>query len=147
MNTKTFLALVVATIALFSCAKETNEPFVHQKIPIVVESEKITTIQMKQLVGDHMVGIQCSSQVWSALTNSPQNVSVQIKNSDNKEFHIFAIQPALKGTTCDQVPETRYLFAISGVGNATVEIKFPKLSIDHFDAEMVVCKTPEETER
>ena len=102
---------------------------------------------MEKLVGEHMVGIHCSSQTWNTLTNSPQKLAAQIKVSDKKDAHIYAIDLGWKGTLCDQLPDTHYLFAISAIGKAVVEITFPQLPSDDSNAEIIVCKTPEQTER
>lgn len=118
----------------------------HQRIPIEVKGDKVVTLQMHGLVGSHMVGIICSTEVWNELTNYQTRITVRLKSSDKQPAKVFGFELGGRYTTlCDQLANCHYFFAVSAIGNAIVEISFPKMPIDA-PAEIIVCKTPEETE-
>jgi hypothetical protein len=125
-----------------------GEPYVHQIIPIQIQTN--VTVKIKSLSGngDHCVGIRCSSEIWNVLTNGAESITANLKSSDKKETRIGGIIPGYKGSTCDSITNVHYLFVIGGErhANAVVEITFPNLPKKSTRAEIVVTMTPADTD-
>jgi len=124
--------------------------FVHQKIPIDIQSGKPVTIEISSLSGNGVndVGIQCAPEVWNALTNGKKTVEVQLKSSDKPKTEIGGIDPASSGTAfLGYITNVHYLFYISGEyhAKASVEITFPNAPPGTTHTEIIVCKTPADT--
>ena len=139
------LATGVCILLCISCVSRIGQPFVHQRIPIEVQGDKVVVLEMHGLAGSHMVGIRCSPELWDELTNCQKGITVRLKSADTQPAEVFAIEPGRARTTCDQVASCRYFFAVSATGNVVVEISFPKMTIVG-PAEIIICKTPEQTE-
>jgi len=117
---------------------------VFQKVPVEIQGNTVLSMKIKHLAGEHMVGIRCSLETWNKLTNYQNEISVQIKSADNPPAQVFAIEPGRQGTTCDSA-NCHYFFAISAKGDVVLEISFRQMPIKA-SAEIIVCKTPEQTE-
>jgi hypothetical protein len=128
-----------------NCCSRSGSELFHQKIPIEIQGGNAVDLNMRGLVGEHMVGITCSPDVWTALTNYQKGITVRLKSSDKKTAEVFAFEPGLKRTSCDEIIGAHYLFAVSAIGDAVVEISFPKMPVNA-SADIIICKTPEETE-
>jgi hypothetical protein len=143
------IAAIIAGMCILlciSCAANNGESFVHQKVPIEIQGNEILTVEMHRLVGSHPVGIRCSPEVWNELKNCQKSIVVRLKSADKQPAETFGFEPGLTGTTCDQVAHCHYFFMVSAIGNIVVEISFPKMPLEA-PAEMIICMTPEETER
>jgi hypothetical protein len=114
-------------------------------LTFVVAGYKPVRIKLTQLVGNHMVGIRCSTEMWASLTNHLSQLKVEIKHAQEMPATVYAIEPGRKGTACDQVTDCHYLFAVSAFKSILVEIVFPNIAVKS-PAEIIVCKTPEQTE-
>jgi hypothetical protein len=91
-----FAAVIVPVCILSSCAPQTpEEQFVRQKIPVEIQSGKLVTIEIHHLSGNgwNDIGIRCSPEVWNALTNGANNITVQLKSSNKKTTEINGVNP------------------------------------------------------
>ena len=127
-----------------------EQQYVRQKIPVEIQRGKPLTFEIHSLSGNGVndVGIQCSSEVWSALTNGTKAIEVQLKSSNKSSTRIGGIDPASSGTAfLGYIPNVHYLFYISGEyrAKAAVQITFPNASEGTTSAEIIVCKTPADT--
>jgi hypothetical protein len=125
--------------------------FVRQKMPIDIQSGKPFTIEISSLSGNGVndIGIQCTPEVWNTLTNSGKNVEVRLKSSNKPKTQIGGIDTASSGTAfLGYITNVHYLFYISGEyhAKASVEITFPNAPPGTTHAEIIVCKTPIDTE-
>ena len=144
-----FVAIIVVAFGLFStsCGRQHEDEYlVHQKIAINIHSNGVIVLKMSKLVGNHVVGIRCSEDVWKTLTNNQEKIHVKITYADRQSANVFALEPGLKGTSCDHIASCLYLFEISAIGNVVVELSFPNVTIN-VPAEIIICQTPEETEQ
>ena len=137
------LAITLFVLSCLSCGR--NDPYVYQRTPIVIGSEKVVAIEMRCLKGTHVVGIHCQTQAWNALTNCKQGIKVSIKSTDNPAL-LLPVQLGYKGSTCDQIDDTHYLFSVQARGNLVVEIVFPNMPAEASPADIIVCKTPAQTD-
>src|ERR1041384_1769077 len=96
-------SLIMCILICMSCTAENKEPLVFVKIPIAVQSNGTVQLHLKKLVGDHPVGIRCQPEIWMALTNSQNQMAVQVNAIGNQPAKVFGIEPGLTRTTCDQV--------------------------------------------
>jgi hypothetical protein len=97
------LATGVCILLCTSCVSRIGEPFVHQRIPIEVQGDKVVVLEMRGLVGSHMVGIRCSRELWDELTKCQKGITVRLKSADKQPAEVFAFEPGRTRTTCDQV--------------------------------------------
>jgi hypothetical protein len=151
MQTAWQLAVVIALVSVFaSCASMTpDEQYVRQKIPIEIQSGKAVTVEIHlSYSGVNDVGIRCSPEVWNALTNGTQAITVRLKSSNKKGTDIYGVHPGGGGAGfLHLISDVHYLFEIYG-GNyakASVEITFPNTPPGVTHAEIIVGKTPEDT--
>lgn len=144
-NKKIYLVILAAVFLCISCGSRNEEPFVYQKFPIDIESDKVVQLNLKKLVGDHPIGIRCSSSVWQELVNNQKQIAVQIKSINGSTAKVSAVEPGLMHTTCDSVQNCHYLFTAGSLGDCVLDISFPKLPASS-KAEIIVCETPEQTE-
>jgi hypothetical protein len=143
-------ACVLACIVSSCAAQPPGEEFVHQKIPIEIQSGKTVTVEIHlSYNGPDDVGIRCPPEVWNALTNGTRGITARLKSSDDKNTKIYGVNPGgAGGYFLNRIPNVYYLFEIHG-GNkakASVEITFPNAPAGITHAEIIVGKTPEETE-
>jgi hypothetical protein len=145
------MAALVAMSVLSSCGRQPpGERFVREVIPVVIEKDQPVVVEIRSLsVGLNNVGIRCPIEVWTTLTNSAKGITVHLKSSSVPDTQIGGIDTASGGTSfIGYIPNAHYLFYISGEpgANATVEITFPNAPRSATGAEIIVCKTPAETE-
>lgn len=124
--------------------------FVRQKIPVEIQSGKPLTIEILSLSGNGVndVGIRCSPEVWSALTNGTKTIDVQLKSSNKPNTIIGGVNLGSSGTAfLGYIPNVHYLFSIIGEHRAkvTLEITFPNAPEETTGAEIMVGKTPIDT--
>jgi hypothetical protein len=127
-----------------------GEAYIHQKFPIEIEGGKAITVEIR-LSGSaaNDVGIRCSPETWHALTNSAKAIDVTLKSSSKTRTHIYGADVKFGGAYfLGYVTNVHYLFEISGErhAKASVEIKFPTAPPGVTHAEIIVGKTPEDTE-
>src|SRR5436305_2013031 len=109
--------------------KSPEQQYVRQKIPIQVRRGEPITVEISLSGnGPNDVGIQCTSEIWSALTNGTESITVRLKSSSKKNTEVYAVNPG--GSAAGflyLVPNGHYLFEIIGEYNAkaSVEITFP----------------------
>ena len=146
-----FLMVPVALFIFTSCAPQPpSVQFVRQKIPIAIQEGKSLTVEIQSLSGNGVndVGIRCSPETWSVLTNSPNAIRVRLKSSNKPRTEIGGVMPGSDGTGfLPLVPNVHYLFYISGQyhAKASVEITFPNAPEGVTSAEIIVGKTPADT--
>ena len=121
-----------------------------QKIPVEVQRGKPVTIDIHSLSGNGVndVGIQCSSEVWDALTNSADSITVRLKSSNSLDTTIGGVDPRSGGTAfLGRISNVHYLFYIGGRygAKASVEIMFPNAPSGITHAEIIIGKTPSDT--
>ena len=137
---------------LSSCGQQSpDERFVREKIPIEIQKGKVVAFDIQTLSGAGVndVGVRCSPDVWKVLTNDIRHITVRLKSSDKKSTVIGGINPEGGGTAfLGYLPDVHYLFYISGErqAKAAVEIDFPNAPTKIVRAEIIVCKTPADTE-
>ena len=134
-----------------SCASQPpGEGYVRQKIPIEIQSGKPVTIEISSLSGngENDVGIRCSPEVWNALTNGTETITVRLKSSNKKGTEIYGVYPS-RGPSgfLYLIKDVHHLFTIRGQYRATAlaEITFPNTPAGITHAEIIVCKTPSDT--
>jgi hypothetical protein len=143
-------AVSVLACVITSCASQPpGEGYVHQKIPIEIQSGKAVTVEIHlSYSGVNDVGIRCSPEVWNALTNGTQAITVRLKSSNKKGTDIYGVHPGGGGAGfLHLISDVHFLFEIYG-GNyakASVEITFPNAPPGVTHAEIIVGKTPEDT--
>jgi len=152
MKTAWRLAVAVLLACLLSsCVSHQlgDEWFVRQRIPIEIQSGKPITIIIRATSpgGLSEVGIRCSTEVWTTLTNNTQDISIRL------------ISSRWKGVTISRVPlgydpqsginSLHDLFYLRGnyqmFMKATVQIAFPNAPTGVTHAEILICRTPEES--
>jgi hypothetical protein len=144
------VVFALACIFLSCTPKPPGEQFVRQRIPIEIQSGKIVTVEIHDLSGNgwNDIGIQCSPETWSALTNGIKSITVRLKSSDKNKTEINNVNPGSGDPYfLGYVPNVHYLFLIGGEydANATVEITFPNAPAEVTHAEIIVGKTPADT--
>jgi hypothetical protein len=142
------LALSFLVCVDSSCKTQpTGEGYVSEKTPIEIQGGKPVTIEIYSLSGngENQVGVRCSPEAWSSLTNSTESITVRLKSSDKRSTQIGGISPG--GGRLWPVESFHYLFYISGEYHtkASVEITFPNAPLGVTPAEIIVCKTPADT--
>jgi len=132
-----------------SCGPMTpDEQYVRQQIPIEIQSGRPATITIGSLSGNgwNEVGIRSSPEVWDALTNGTENITVRLISSSNKNgTQIVNVSPGSHNLW--PIESFHYLFAIGGEyrAKASVEVTFPNARPGVMHAEIIVCKTPADT--
>jgi hypothetical protein len=131
-----------------SCGTMTpDEHFVSQKIPIEIQSGTPATIEIRSLSGNgwNEVGLRCSPEVWDALTNGGDNVTVQLISSGEHGTEIHDVSPGSRNLW--HLESFHYLFLIGGEyrAKASVEISFKNAPPGVMHAQMLVIKTPADT--
>ena len=130
-----------------SCAAPViQETGVQQNIPITIQKDSVVQVEMKNLDGVHNIGIRCPPEVWTDLTNHQASVEMRIASADDRIAYGFGFNPGQKGTECDQVKDTHYLFSVSAMGDLTMEVDFTTL-FTNSAAELIVCPAPNPIER
>jgi hypothetical protein len=145
------LMMVAATTCVFlSCKPQSpEEQFTRQKIPIEIQRGKPVTIEIPSLSGNgaNDIGIQCSPELWNAITNGDQSITVRLKSSNRNDTEISSFDPRYSPAFLGHIPNVHYLFNIAGEyhANAVVEITFQNGPIEATQAEIIVGKTPADT--
>jgi hypothetical protein len=153
---KAYLSILVAVgiCIIEACqhhpAQPAGEEYIHQKIPIEIERGKAITVEIR-LSGSaaNDVGIRCSPETWQTLTNSANGIAVALKSSTKTGTQIYGADVKFGGGYfLGYVTNVHYLFEISGKrhAKASVEITFPTAPPGVTHAEIIVGKTPEDTE-
>src|SRR5450432_2414238 len=121
-----FMVVFVLMCIFSSCAPQpAGEQFVHQKIPIEIQSGKTVTIEIHHLSGNgwNDVGIRCSPEVWNSLTNGTKSVTVQLKSSNKNKTEIGGVSPGSGDPYfLGYVPNVHYLFLIGGEYHANAMV-------------------------
>ena len=143
-----FFALA-GTVALASCGRMTpDQQFVKQKMAAEIHGSKTVVIQIENLSGvaDNEVGLRCSPDTWNALMQGKPKITVTLKSADKPGTDITNASPT-PGVMWP-IDHCYHLFEIYGQAGtkATVEISFPNALEGPTPAEIVVLKTPEDTE-
>ena len=124
-----------------------HEQYVLQEIPIEIQSTKPVVVHIKSLSGNgwNDVGIGCPPEVWQALSNGADGISVRIVSSDRSSTKVMSISPG--GTKLWPIESYHSLFIIGGErgAKATVEISFPNAPPGITSAKIIVLKTPADT--
>jgi hypothetical protein len=141
-------AVSIAAMMCSSCGPMTpDEHFVRQKIPIEIQSGNPATIGIRSLSGNgwNEVGLRCSPEVWDALTNGSENISVRLKSSNKHGTEIYGVSPGHENLW--HLESFHYLFLIGGEyrAKAVVEISFKNAPPRVTHAEILVIKTPADT--
>jgi hypothetical protein len=146
------LSAVSVLVCVFSsCGPQPPDvQFVLQKIPVEIQRGKPLTIEIHSLSGNgvNCVGIRCSPEVWSMLTNSPQSIEVRLKSSNEPRTQIGGVDPSSHATGfLEYLTNVHYLFYVQGEhrAKASVEIIFPNAPEETTSAEIIVGKTPIDT--
>jgi hypothetical protein len=150
------LSMAVVASILCSCTAQPPEvQFVRQKIPVEIQRGKPVIVEIRSLSGNgsNDVGIRCSPDVWSALTNGSEQIIIQLRSSNKKGTEIGGISPGRGGEGkagvgfLGYIPNVHYLFHIYGKhgAKASVEIIFPNAPEGTTRAEIIVGKTPIDT--
>jgi hypothetical protein len=140
-------AALVLVCSILSCSQHaSNEQYVSQKIPIRLQGTNPVTFEIHSLSGNGAqdVGIRCSNEDWSALTNSARKISVRLKSSDRKGTEIYLGPPYDAPGPLGYMPDVHYLFDIVGQyhAKALVEVTFPNALRETTLAQIIVSKTP-----
>jgi len=139
----------VAACFVISCApKSSDAQFVKQKVPVEIQSDKPVTVEIDPLSGSdrNEVGIRCSPEVWNVLNSRTKQVEVRLKSSSVTGVEITNVSPSAGAMW--PIKAFYHLFTIYGPrgSKATVEITFPNAPAGMTAAEILVLKTPEDTE-
>jgi hypothetical protein len=131
-------------------AQPPGEAYIHQSVPIEIEGGKAVVVEI-WLSGNapNDVGIRCSPETWQALTNSANGIAVALKSSSKTGTQIYGADVRFGGGYfLGYVTNVHYLFEISGErhAKASVIITFPTAPPGVTHAEIIVGKTPEDTE-
>lgn len=147
------LAMVFVVVCFVSSCgpRDSSERFVLQKIPITIQNGKSVSVDVYSLSGNgpNDVGIRCLPEVWNVLTNSREIIQVRLKSSGRQSTRIYSVAPGGAGAGfIGYIPNVYYLFEIAGERNvkASIEIVFPHALAEAVHAEIIVCKTPADTE-
>ena len=145
-----FAACSVA-FAVSSCSKMSpDEYYIRQTIPIEIQHGKPVTIEISPSGnGLNDVGIRCPLEIWDALRKGTKVVEVRLVSSDKPKTEIGGTVPPGAGTEfLGHMPDVHYLFCIHGehAAKATVAVTFPNGLTSATKAEIIVCKTPIDTE-
>jgi hypothetical protein len=144
-------AVSVLMCAFSSCGPQPPDvQFVLQKIPVEIQRGKPLTIEIHSLSGNgvNCVGIRCSPEVWSLLTNAPKSLEVRLKSSNKPHTEIGGVDPGSGASGfLEYIPNTHYLFYVNGEhrAEASVEITFANAPEVATSAEIIVGKTPIDT--
>jgi hypothetical protein len=144
------MAVFVTVTLLSSCGQQTpGDRFVRQRIPVEIQKDQPFAVEINSLsAGTHDIGIQCPTEVWTALTNNANTGSVRLKASSKPGTQIGGITSGSGGTSfIGYVPNTHYLFYVQGEpgADATAEITFSNAPEGVTSADIIVCKNPTET--
>jgi len=139
-------ALVLVCTILSCSPHASNEQYVSQKIPIQLQGTNPVAFEIHSLSGSGAqdVGIRCSTEDWSTLTNSARKITVRLKSSDKKGTEIYGGPLHSAPGPLGYMPDVHYLFDVVGQYNAKalVEITFPNALRETTFAQIIVCKTP-----
>jgi hypothetical protein len=126
-----------------------EEQYVRQKIPVEIEGGKSITIKIRSLSGNGVndVGILCSPDLWSALTNGSNSIRVRLIASNKSDTEIGRVDPGGGSAFLGYITNAHYLFSIAGKyhAKATVEIAFPNGPPPPTHAYIIIGKTPADT--
>jgi hypothetical protein len=128
------------------CGPRSAQDYVCQKIPIEIRRGEPITIEISFLSGSgaNDIGIRCSPDVWSALTNGAgSGVTVRLKSSSKKSTEVRAVDPGGGWGLCYLIPNGHYLFEIAGDyhAKASVEITFSNAPPGAPPVEIFVCRS------
>lgn len=145
--------ILVASVlgcAVLSCGPQPpDKQFVRQRIPVEIRKGRPLTIEIYSLSGNGVndVGIRCSPEVWSALTNGTKEIEVRLKSSNSPGTEIGGVDPGGRSAFLGYITNAHYLFYIGGRyrANASVEITFPNAPAEVTQSEVIVGKTPADT--
>jgi len=143
-----FITASIMACVFSSCRSQTPDTqFVREKIPIEIQGGKPVTIKISSLSGNgwNEVGIRCSPEVWNALNNGTQSITVRLLSSSKNGTRIEQGSPGRPKLW--PIESSHYLFTIDGAYRATaaIEIMFPNAPPGITRAEIVVSKTPSDT--
>jgi hypothetical protein len=127
-----------------------EKQFLRQTIPVEIQRGKPLVVKIScSGNGVNCIGIRCPPNVWTALTNGSTSTTVNLKSSSKPNTEIGGADVTSSGTGfLGYVPNVHYLFYITGPyhAKASVEITFPNAPPGVTQAEIVVGKTPPDTE-
>jgi hypothetical protein len=147
--------LIISLLLLAACfarGEQTgmlDSPLVFAKFRTKQLSPQRVELSVRNLHGNHPVGIVCSNEVWGYLLEHSQNFKATIISpKETKTIQLTFGKLGFKGTYCDQINGCHYLFTISGYGDVTISLFLPSAlnekQLKPFD--IVVMKSPEQTE-
>ncbi len=151
---KTAWQLAAVSVLVCICSSCAPQPpdvqYVRQRIPIEIQRGKPVIIEIHSLSGNGVndVGIRCTPEIWNALTNGTNTISVRLKSSNKPHTKIGGVDPGSSGTAFfGYIPNVHYLFYIVGEyrAKASVEITFQNVPAGVTWAEIIVGKTPADT--
>lgn len=141
------LVLLSLASMISSCSSlPPGESLIRQKIPIEIQSGKPVTIIIHKSSpgGASEVGVRCSPEVWSILTNTTQSISIDLISSRWKKVRIERC--SLGNDPLGPITGFHDLFYLRGnygpFTRATVQITFPNAPPGVTRAEILVCGTP-----
>jgi hypothetical protein len=136
-------------LALIFCSCASGPPteafYVRQRIPIEIENGKPSNVDLRirSPGGRSEVGIQCSPEVWNALTNGTGGITVQLLSS-NKGVQVITVPPGFQGQC--PVHSLHVLCYLHGNHvRASLQITFPNTPAGYTRADVIVCKMASDT--
>jgi len=125
-----------------------DQQYIAETIPIKIQGTDPVTVDIRSLSGGspNEVGIRCGPDAWKLITADKSGFSVRLVSSDKEGTNISNV--SLGGGTQWPVDRFYHLFYIVGRrgARATVQIKFPATLPGITNAEVIVLKTPADTE-
>lgn len=142
--------LVVVGISLWvlSSCMSPDEQYIAETIPVKIQGADPVTVDIRSLSGGspNEVGIRCGPDVWNLIMADKSGFSVRLVSTDKACTNISGVSPG--GGMLWPAVRGYHLFHIGGRrgARATVQIKFPATLTGITNAELIVMKTPADTE-
>jgi hypothetical protein len=137
----------VSLWALSSCMSPDGQ-YIAQTIPVRIQGTDPVTVEIRPLSGSgaNEVGIRCGPDVWNLIMADKSAFSVRLVSTDKEGTNISDVSPG--GGMLWPAVRGYHLFHIGGRrgARATVQIKFPATLTGITNAELIVMKTPADTE-